>query len=41
MLSEPVITLQNIWKKYSREQVLNNSLREELVQYLLEEQVNG
>ena len=31
MSSEPVITLQNVWKKYSREQVLNNSLREQLV----------
>ena len=31
MLSEPVISLQNVWKKYSKQQVLNNSLREQLV----------
>jgi len=31
MSSETVISLQNIWKKYSKQQVLNNSLREELV----------
>lgn len=31
MLSEPVISLSHIWKKYSKQQVLNNSLREELV----------
>lgn len=30
MSSEPVIKLTNVWKKYSRQQVLNNSLREEL-----------
>jgi ABC-type polysaccharide/polyol phosphate transport system ATPase subunit len=30
MLFEPVIELTNVWKKYSRHQVLNNSLREEL-----------
>jgi ABC-type polysaccharide/polyol phosphate transport system ATPase subunit len=29
--SEPVIQLSNVWKKYSKQQVLNNSLREELV----------
>jgi len=34
MLSEPVITFQNVWKKYSKQQVLNNSLREELVSML-------
>ena len=31
MSSEPVILLNNVWKKYSKQQVLNNSLREELV----------
>jgi ABC-type polysaccharide/polyol phosphate transport system ATPase subunit len=31
MSSEPVILFQNVWKKYSKQQVLNNSLREELV----------
>lgn len=31
MSSEPVISLCNVWKKYSKQQVLNNSLREELV----------
>lgn len=31
MSSEPMITLQHVWKKYSRQQVFNNSLREELV----------
>ncbi|MEI6207194.1 MAG: ABC transporter ATP-binding protein [Desulfuromonadales bacterium] len=31
MSSDPVITFENIWKKYSKQQVLNNSLREELV----------
>jgi ABC-type polysaccharide/polyol phosphate transport system ATPase subunit len=31
MSSEPVITLDNVCKKYSKQQVLNNSLREELV----------
>lgn len=31
MSSEPVITLSNVWKKYSKQQVLNNSLREELI----------
>jgi hypothetical protein len=32
--SEPVIQLSNVWKKYSKQQVLNNSLREELVSVL-------
>jgi ABC-type polysaccharide/polyol phosphate transport system ATPase subunit len=31
---EPVIQLSNVWKKYSKQQVLNNSLREELVSVL-------
>jgi ABC-type polysaccharide/polyol phosphate transport system ATPase subunit len=31
MSSEPVIEFNNVWKKYSRHQVLNNSLREELM----------
>ena len=31
MSSETVILFQNVWKKYSKQQVLNNSLREELV----------
>jgi len=31
MSSEPVISLCNIWKKYSKQQILNNSLRDELV----------
>lgn len=31
MSSEAVITFNNVWKKYSKQQVLNNSLREELV----------
>ena len=31
MSSEPVIELNNVWKKYSKQQVLNNSLRDELV----------
>jgi len=31
MSSEPVIALHNVWKKYSKQQVLNNSLREKLV----------
>jgi ABC-type polysaccharide/polyol phosphate transport system ATPase subunit len=31
MSSEPVIEFNNIWKKYSKQQVLNNSLRDELV----------
>lgn len=31
MSSEPIVTFNNVWKKYSKQQVLNNSLREELV----------
>ncbi|MDD2271740.1 MAG: ABC transporter ATP-binding protein [Desulfuromonadaceae bacterium] len=31
MSSEPVIAFNSVWKKYSRHQVLNNSLRDELV----------
>lgn len=31
MLSETVISFSHVWKKYSKQQVLNNSLREELV----------
>ena len=31
MSSENVILIENVWKKYSKQQVLNNSLREELV----------
>jgi ABC-type polysaccharide/polyol phosphate transport system ATPase subunit len=31
MSSEPIITFQNVWKKYSKQAVLNNSLREEIV----------
>lgn len=31
MLSEPVISFSHVWKKYSKQQVLNNSLREEIV----------
>lgn len=31
MLSEPIIMCRDVWKKYSKQQVLNNSLREELV----------
>jgi ABC-type polysaccharide/polyol phosphate transport system ATPase subunit len=31
MSSDPVIKFENIWKKYSKKQVLNNSLRDELV----------
>lgn len=31
MLSEPVVSFAKVWKKYSKQQVLNNSLREELV----------
>ncbi len=30
MLSDPVISFQQVWKKYSKQQALNNSLREEL-----------
>lgn len=31
MSSELMITFNHVWKKYSRQQILNNSLREELV----------
>lgn len=31
MSSDLVITFQNVWKKYSRQQVLNNSLRDQFV----------
>jgi ABC-type polysaccharide/polyol phosphate transport system ATPase subunit len=31
MSSDTVISFANIWKKYSKQQVLNNSLREEIV----------
>lgn len=31
MSSETVISFCNVWKKYSKQQVLNNSLREEIV----------
>lgn len=31
MSSDPVISFCNVWKKYSKQQVLNNSLREELI----------
>lgn len=31
MSSEPIINFSNVWKKYSKQQVLNNSLRDELV----------
>lgn len=31
MSSEPVISFSKVWKKYSKQQVLNNSLREELM----------
>jgi len=31
MSFEPVITFEHVWKKYSKQQVLNNSLREELI----------
>lgn len=31
MLSNTIVSFQNIWKKYSKRQVLNNSLRDELV----------
>jgi len=31
MSSEPVVTFSHVYKKYSKQQVLNNSLREELV----------
>ena len=31
MSFDPVIKIENVWKKYSKQQVLNNSLRDELV----------
>lgn len=31
MSSEPIISFSNVWKKYSKQQVLNNSLRDEIV----------
>lgn len=31
MSSNPIISFEHIWKKYSRQAVLNNSLREELI----------
>lgn len=31
MSSETVISFSNVWKKYSKQQILNNSLREELL----------
>jgi ABC-type polysaccharide/polyol phosphate transport system ATPase subunit len=31
MSSDPVIKFENVWKKYSKQQILNNSLRDELV----------
>jgi ABC-type polysaccharide/polyol phosphate transport system ATPase subunit len=31
MSFDPVIKFENVWKKYSKQQVLNNSIREELV----------
>ena len=31
MSSEPIISFSKVWKKYSKQQVLNNSLRDELV----------
>jgi len=34
MSSDPVITFDHVWKKYSKQQVLNNSLREELVSFV-------
>lgn len=34
MSSEPIIELNNVWKKYSKQQVLNNSLREELISFI-------
>lgn len=30
-MSEPVISFQKVWKKYSKQQALNNSLRDELM----------
>lgn len=34
MSSDPIIALSNVWKKYSKQAVLNNSLREELISFL-------
>ncbi|MDR2550387.1 MAG: ABC transporter ATP-binding protein [Desulfobulbus sp.] len=34
MSSDPVITFSHVWKKYSKQQVLNNSLREELISFM-------
>lgn len=34
MSSDPIISFSNVWKKYSKQAVLNNSLREELVSFL-------
>lgn len=34
MSSETVIEFRDVWKKYSKQQVLNNSLREELVSFV-------
>lgn len=34
MSSETMITFQHVWKKYSRQQALNNSLREELISFI-------
>lgn len=31
MSSEPIVEFRNVWKKYSRHQILHNSLREELM----------
>ena len=31
MSSEPIIKFSNVWKKYSKQQILNNSLREEFI----------
>ncbi|SNB45829.1 ABC-2 type transport system ATP-binding protein/lipopolysaccharide transport system ATP-binding protein [Geobacter sp. DSM 9736] len=31
MLSEPVIQFRNVWKKYSKRPVMNNSIREEII----------
>lgn len=31
MLSDAVISFRNVWKKYSKQQVLNNSLRDEIM----------
>ncbi len=34
MSSETIIEFRDVWKKYSKQQVLNNSLREELVAFI-------